>query len=162
MYPVEGRMAGPDDLWIYGPCVFHRGVLGYGRTVRDSVIVETVAQGERCRVVAPAPAIAGIEVVPVVNLVVHLDIKLVIRRVRHGCVVVVKEFVSIAGLWKEIQHSQTDRVNFVGWNYIGSASLLPAAVKANLRPEDVVRRSAIHVRVVNIIREPREVASSFP
>ena len=47
------------------------------------IIIEAVAQGQRSRIVVPASAVAAIDAVAVVNLVVDLDVELVIRSIRQ-------------------------------------------------------------------------------
>ena len=75
MYPIQSHVAGPDPR-VYSPGVFQRGILRYGYTALDSVIVEAVAQRQRSCEIVPAPAIAAINVVPVVDLMVDLDVEL--------------------------------------------------------------------------------------
>src|SRR5580658_6490277 len=161
MHSIDSDMAGPDDPRVDGPAIFERGVLRHGHTARDSVVIEAIAQRGWSRIVAPVPAVAAVDVVLVVELVVYLDVELVIRGIRRCGPVVVVEFVRVAGLRIKTEDGDSDRVDFVryascaSWNYIGhlTGDLLAATVKANLRPDHIAQRPAIHSRVVNVQRQ---------
>src|SRR5580704_5420600 len=103
-------MTGPDDARVHGPGIFERGVLRHGHAAPDSVVIEAVAQGQRSRKVAPAPAVAAADAIPVVDLVVYLNVELVIRRGRRRGVVIVVELVRVAGLRVKIEHGHADGV----------------------------------------------------
>src|SRR5450631_1783108 len=105
-------MAGPDDPRVDGPGIFQRSVLRHRNTALDSVIIETVAQGQRSRIVAPASAVAAADAVPVVDLVVYLDVELVARSRRQRREVVVVELVPVAGFRIEVEDSHSDRILF--------------------------------------------------
>src|SRR3984957_13741272 len=107
MDPGDSHMAGPDDPRGDRPAIFERSVVRHRHAACDSVVIEAVTQREWTRIVAPVPAVAAVDVVPVVELVVDLDVELVIRRIRRFGPVVVIEFVRVTGLRVEIKNSDS-------------------------------------------------------
>jgi hypothetical protein len=92
VYPIHGRVVCPDSSRVESPGIFERAVLRRSRAVRDSVIIKSVSQSLRSGEVGPAPAVAAVDALLIVDLVVNLDVELVIRRTRCTGEIVVVEF----------------------------------------------------------------------
>ena len=147
VHPVDSHMASPDHPRVDGPGIFQRSVLRHRHTALDSVVIEAVAQGQRSRIVVPASAVAAADAVPVVDLVVYLDVELVVWAVRQCRVVVVIEFVPVAGLRIEVEDGQSNGIQFAGRDHIRLAVVL------HLRPVYAWIPTPLRSRVVDDQRQ---------
>src|SRR5215472_1829847 len=118
VYPVDRYVTSPDNPRVDGPGILERSVLRHGYTALDSIIIKAIAQSQWGRVVVPPSAIAAINAVPVIDLVVYLDVELVIRSRPQSAVVVIIELVCVAGLRIEIEDRQSDGIQFAGRDHV--------------------------------------------
>src|ERR1700677_4644215 len=155
MHAVNSRMACPDHPGADIPGVFERAILRGGWTVGDSIIIEAVSQYFRSCVVTPTAAVAAINALIVIELVVDLDVELIIRRIGRIGENEVIEFHAIGGLGIKINDSLPDGINFVRRDHVQ----WPVICDADLQPRNA--RIAAGRWVVDMIRQSGEVASAL-
>ena len=110
-----------------------------------------------------APAVAGVNALLIVNLVVDLDIELVVRPIRYGAEIEVVEFSGEVGFRIEIDHGLPDGIDFCLRNYVENSMThhLPPLTGWRVRSCGTRSKISNFEGIVNVIRRRREVPHSL-